>query len=78
MQQRTVQLPGLRRERARKGLSQAELGRAADVQRDNISRIETGLQGAFPTTAQRLADALGVKVRDLMRGDDEDENGRAA
>jgi HTH-type transcriptional regulator, competence development regulator len=37
---------------------------------DTISRLETGKQQAQPRTIRKLADALGVEPRELMKGVD--------
>lgn len=49
------------KERERLGLSQAKLARAADVNASSLSRIERGLEPAYPKRGQRIADALGWK-----------------
>jgi transcriptional regulator with XRE-family HTH domain len=36
---------------------------------DTISRLETGKQRAQPRTIRKLADALGVEPRGLMKED---------
>ena len=46
-------------ERERMGLSQAELARLAQVNQTSLSRIERGLEPAYPTRGQRIADAIG-------------------
>lgn len=46
-------------ERERKGLSQAELARLANVNQTSLSRIERGLEPAYPARGQRIADAIG-------------------
>jgi transcriptional regulator with XRE-family HTH domain len=56
----------LRRERA---LSQRDLTRMTGIAFDTISRLETGKQRAQPRTIRKLADALGVEPRDLMKGE---------
>ena len=38
---------------------------------DTISRLETGKQRAQPRTIRKLADALGVEPRELMKGDND-------
>ncbi len=48
-------------ERERLGLSQAELARLASVNQTSLSRIERGLEPAYPTRGQRIADAIGWK-----------------
>jgi transcriptional regulator with XRE-family HTH domain len=59
-----ARLRQLRRERA---LSQRDLTRMTRVAFDTISRLETGKQRAQPRTIRRLADALGVDPRELMK-----------
>ena len=56
----------LRRERA---LSQRELSRMTGIAFDTISRLETSKQRAQPRTICKLADALGVEPRELMKED---------
>ena len=46
-------------ERKRAGLSQSKLARLADVNQTSMSRIERGLEPAYPMRARRIADALG-------------------
>ena len=60
-----MKLPGLREQRELHGLSQSELGRSAGVSRDSISNYETGQREAWPSTAKKLAAALGVDIADL-------------
>jgi transcriptional regulator with XRE-family HTH domain len=57
----------LRRERA---LSQRELSRMTGIAFDTISRLETGKQQAQPRTIRKLADALDVEPRELMKGEE--------
>jgi transcriptional regulator with XRE-family HTH domain len=47
------------------GWSQAKLAEVSGVSRDSISNYETGQREAWPATAKRLADALGVEIADL-------------
>ena len=56
----------LRRERA---LSQRDLFRMTGIAFDTISRLETGKQRAQHRTIRKLADALGVQPKELMKGD---------
>ena len=63
---RGVRLPRLRETRVRRLLTQAELGRLADVAVSTLSRLEQGhTPAAFPTV-KRLAVALGVPPETLM------------
>ena len=61
-----VKLRQLRRQRA---LSQRDLTRMTGIAHDTISRLETGKQQAQPRTIRKLADALGVEPRELMKGE---------
>ena len=56
----------LRRERA---LSQRDLSRITGIAFDTISRLETGKQRAQPRTIRKLAEALAVEPRELMKED---------
>lgn len=58
---------GLANCRERSLLSQAELAKATGVHTATISRLETGRRGARPSTLRRLAEALGVEPRELLR-----------
>jgi transcriptional regulator with XRE-family HTH domain len=64
---RSVLLPGLRQARQRSGLTQRELGELAGVGKGTVSELEAGRRGAYPRTTRRLAEALGIKVADLMK-----------
>ncbi len=55
----------LREHRSRRGLTQIELAKIADVGRATIARLEAGTHGAYISTVQRLAKALKVKPKDL-------------
>jgi transcriptional regulator with XRE-family HTH domain len=48
------------------GWSQTRLAEESDVSRDSISNYETGQREAYPATAKKLADALGVGIADLI------------
>ncbi len=71
---RGIPLPGLRRVRENMGLSlrDVEAKTVADdgqkVWRSTINEIERGNRGAYPATAKRIADVLGVSVEDLRHG----------
>jgi transcriptional regulator with XRE-family HTH domain len=58
----------LRRFRRDRALSQRDLSRMTGIAFDTISRLETGKQRAQPRTIRKLADALGVEPRKLMKG----------
>jgi transcriptional regulator with XRE-family HTH domain len=64
-----VKLSKLKDWRERRGLSQQALSEKSGVARDGISHYENGTRDAHPGTVKRLADALGVEVKDLMKGD---------
>ena len=59
-------MPRLREVRELHGWSQTKLAEEAGVSRDSISNYETGHREAYPSTAKKLADALGVTIADLM------------
>jgi transcriptional regulator with XRE-family HTH domain len=48
------------------GLTQEELAKRSGVARNTISRLESGLHPARPSTARKLAQALGVTPKDLL------------
>ena len=47
-------------------MTQVELARAARVSRPTLWLIETGQRKPYPSTLQRIADALGVEAEELM------------
>jgi transcriptional regulator with XRE-family HTH domain len=59
--------PRLRRLRRERALSQRDLSRVTGIAFDTISRLETGKQRAQPRTIRKLAEALGVEPRELMK-----------
>ena len=59
--------PRLRRLRRERALSQRDMSRMTGIAFDTISRLETGKQRAQPRTIRKLADALGVEPRELMK-----------
>jgi putative transcriptional regulator len=61
-----LKLPKLREIRELRGWSQGVLAEKAGVSRDSISNYETGHREAYPSTAKKLADALGVSIADFM------------
>lgn len=52
--------------REHRGMSLVDLAKTAGVHSTALSRIEHGHRGARPETLKALADALGVKVDDLI------------
>lgn len=61
-----MRLRELRRERA---LSQQDLERMTGVAQSTLSALESGRRDAQPRTVRKLAEALGVEPRELMRKD---------
>jgi transcriptional regulator with XRE-family HTH domain len=59
-----VQLKRLRQEQA---LSLRDLARRSGVAYDTINRLELGKQDAQSRTIRRLAEALGVQPKELMK-----------
>lgn len=81
-QRQTLLLRGLRDARLNAGLSLNELSqRTADLgtrlHTGTLSELENGRRSAHPKTARRLADTLGVSIRQL-RGQDDSDAVRAA
>jgi transcriptional regulator with XRE-family HTH domain len=56
----------LREERQFRGWSQRDLARETGVNTDTISGIETGQHEPRPSTMRKLAEGLGIEVRDLF------------
>jgi transcriptional regulator with XRE-family HTH domain len=61
-----LKLTRLRDVRELHGWSQSKLAEESGVSRDGISNYETGHREAWPSTAKKLADALGVEIGDLV------------
>jgi transcriptional regulator with XRE-family HTH domain len=66
---RTSRLERLKEHRQRRGLTQVELAKISDVGRATIADLEAGKRGAYRSTVSKLARALKVKPRDLMKGE---------
>jgi transcriptional regulator with XRE-family HTH domain len=62
-----MQLKRLRHEQA---LSLRDLAKRSGVAYDTINRLELGKQDAQPRTIRRLAEALGVQPKELMKGEE--------
>ena len=62
-----ARLRQLRQERA---LSLRELGERSGVAFDTINKLENERREAQPRTIRRLAEALGVEPKELMKGDE--------
>ena len=52
--------------RTKAGLSQGELADRLDVTRSLIGQYERGVRNPKPSTLQRIADALGISVTELL------------
>ncbi len=61
-----ARLRRLRRERA---LSQQDVERITGVAQATLSELEGGKRGARASTLRRLAEALGVEPKELMKGE---------
>ena len=63
--------------RRRKGWSQEVLSGLAGIARSHLSEIETGEKNATVDTLWRIAEALGIRMSELMRRvEEETENGK--
>ena len=56
----------LKEERQLRGWSQRDLARETGVNTDTISGIETGQHEPRPSTLRKLAEGLGIEVRDFF------------
>jgi XRE family transcriptional regulator, regulator of sulfur utilization len=61
----------LRQLRVEKALSLRALGEITGVAFDTISKLENGHRPARLVTIRKLAEALGVEPRELMKGEDD-------
>jgi transcriptional regulator with XRE-family HTH domain len=59
----------LKEARQRAMISQEELSRTTGIGRATISNLENEERTAQPRTVRRLAEALGVEPKDLLRED---------
>jgi transcriptional regulator with XRE-family HTH domain len=64
-----VNVERLRELRTERVLSLRELEEKSGVSYNTIWRIEDGRQGAHPRTIRKLAEALGVDPKELIRGE---------
>jgi transcriptional regulator with XRE-family HTH domain len=60
----------LRRLRTERALSQEDLERMTSIAASTISNLERGKRSAQHRTLRRLAEALGVEPRELMKGEE--------
>lgn len=58
----------IREERIKKGLSQEELAELANVHRTYIGMIERAEKNITLSNMEKLAKALGIDLRDLLKG----------
>ena len=56
----------IKKYRAQRGMSQAELAEEADISLPFISSIEQSSKWPYPDTLAQIADALGIEVSDLF------------
>jgi len=61
----------LRELRVERALSLRALGERSGVAYDTINKLELGQRPARLSTMRKLAEALGVEPRELMKGDDD-------
>lgn len=66
--QRHVPIDGerVRRLRIEAGYNQLQLAEMAGITGVHLSGIECGRSGPSPATAKRIAESLGVTIRDLL------------
>lgn len=57
----------LRRLRKERALSQQDLERISGVAQHTISVLETGRRGARASTIRKLAEALGIEPKEIIR-----------
>jgi transcriptional regulator with XRE-family HTH domain len=57
----------IKKVRQQKKIRQIDLARNAGVSQPFLSDLENNRRGAKDETMQRIADALGVKVKDLIK-----------
>ena len=67
-----VNVQRLKQLREEQALSLRELAGISDVPHNVIWRIEAGRQGAQPRTIRKLASALGVEPRELVKRSESD------
>jgi transcriptional regulator with XRE-family HTH domain len=66
-QYRSIPLPALRAVRRRMALSQRQLARMAGISASIVRLLENERRGAYPSSVQKLALALGVAPAELMQ-----------
>ncbi|MDP9366508.1 MAG: helix-turn-helix domain-containing protein [Chloroflexota bacterium] len=61
-----MELPGLRRARQRRVLTQADLARLAGLSKTTVNLLEQGRHPARVSTVRKLAEALDAGVDELL------------
>ena len=61
----------LKRLRVERAFTLRALGEASGVSYDTINKLELGRRPAHASTIRKLAEALNVEPRELMRGEDD-------
>jgi len=67
-----VDVQKLKRLREDRVLSQRELARQARLAQGTVWRLESGFPQAHPSTIRKIAVALGVEPRELLKKGDQD------
>jgi transcriptional regulator with XRE-family HTH domain len=75
---RGLLLPGLKRWRIRRGLTQRQLAERAGARLQYVQRVEQVKRGCNPVVAQKMADVLKVALQDLRSESDEGDSERLA
>lgn len=52
--------------RLKKKMSQGDISRALDVDRSYVSNIENGRMNPTLSTLEKLAEAIGISIKDLF------------
>lgn len=70
---KNIQIDGqrLKELRVEQALTLRALGERSGVAYDTINKLELGRRPAHASTVRRLADALGVEPKELMKGEDD-------
>ena len=73
MDNRFIRVDGarLRRLRRERALSQQDVERITGLAQATLSDLEGGKRGARASTLRKLAEALGVEPKELMKEEDE-------
>jgi transcriptional regulator with XRE-family HTH domain len=57
--------------RVEQALTLRDLGERSGISYDTINKLELGRRPAHASTIRKLADALGVEPRELMKGEND-------